>query len=157
MEDLISEGKIQNSDIVGEVHCMHPNFLQAELELSLQNLKVDTLDLYYLHNAAESQLALVGDQVFYERLARALEFLEEKRQEGKIQNYGLATWNCFRSPPWEEGVYVSLEKIVKLAEEVCGADHGLRYIQVPMNTLMYEAYSCLWQTMDKEMVEKDMR
>jgi aryl-alcohol dehydrogenase-like predicted oxidoreductase len=87
---------------------MHPEYLNFSLNQSLDNLKLQSLDLYYLHNCAESQLALLGEDKFYSRLAKAFEFLEEACEDGRIQNYGMATFNCFRSPPEEEGIHLSL-------------------------------------------------
>lgn len=155
IEELKSSKKITEEDIVAEVHCLHPNFLQSQLDLSLQNLKLDCLDLYYLHNAAESQLPILGEKKFYEKLAMAFEFLEESRSKGKIKNYGIATWNSFRSPPWEDGIFVNLSKVVELAEAVCGKENGFNYIQLPMSTVMYEGYTTEWQPVDSNLLEQD--
>jgi len=49
-------------------------------------------------------------------------------QAGKIRNYGLATYSCFRAKPSETKVYLSLEKVVKIAEQVGGKEHHMKYI-----------------------------
>lgn len=49
-------------------HCIHPEFLQVQLERSLSNIGLEALDLYYLNNASESQMLLVGREKFMERL-----------------------------------------------------------------------------------------
>lgn len=67
--------KLTQEDVVKEkfgntpVHCIHPAFLEDQLERSLTNIGVETLDLYYLHNPAESQLPTVGRDQFLDRLA----------------------------------------------------------------------------------------
>ena len=71
--------------------------------------------------------------------------------------YGLATWDCFRVPP-DHKLYVSLEQVVKLAEEVSrsgggggggdGSSHGFRAIKLPVNTGMFEAFLEKWQSID---------
>ena len=43
-----------------------------------------------------------------------------------LARYGLATWDCFRKPPGAPG-YLSLARVVALAEAVGGADHGFRW------------------------------
>ena len=43
-----------------------------------------------------------------DKLARAFEFYEEKRESGDIQFYGMATLNCFRAKYDEEGTYLRL-------------------------------------------------
>jgi len=52
---------------------------------------VETIDLYYLHNAAEQQMSLLGEDKFFNKLAKAFEFLEMKIQLKKIRSYGMAT------------------------------------------------------------------
>ena len=47
---------------------MHPDYLNDQLERSLNNIGVETLDLMYLHNPAESQLPLIGEEKFFDRL-----------------------------------------------------------------------------------------
>jgi len=42
--------------------------LQVQLEQTLSNIGIQTLDLYYLHNVAESQLLLTGHEEFSDRL-----------------------------------------------------------------------------------------
>ncbi len=82
VEDLVKSKAITQDDVVGECHCMHPAFLQNQLQKSLDNLGVKCVDLYYLHNAGEQQLSLMGEEKFNEKLAKAFEFLEKKVQEG---------------------------------------------------------------------------
>ena len=142
LDRLVDQGQLKASDIVMETHCMHPAFLQTQLDLSLKNLCLETLDLYYLHNPAETQLALLGEDKFMHRLAKSFEFLERQISEKKIRNYGLATSLSFRAPIDDEGVHLSLMKVTELAEKVAGKGHGLRFVQVPINTIMFEA---MWQ------------
>lgn len=57
----------------------------------------------------------------------------------------MATWLCFRAKPEEDKIYLNLQKCVELAETVCGKQHGFRFVQVPMSTLMPEAFAEIWQ------------
>ena len=93
----IGKGGLGMEDLVAGCHCMHPEYLSDQLERSLKNLGLKTIDLYYIHNP-ETQLGKVDDITFYKRLALAFEFLESAVREGKIKNYGLATWKAFRQP-----------------------------------------------------------
>lgn len=135
---FIDSGLIKLEDIAGGMHCMAPGYLNDQLNQSLRNLNLDTLDLMYLHNAAESQIPAVGKAEFMRRLRLAFEFYEQARQENRIRFYGLATWSCFRSQP-DEPDYLSLLEIVQLAESVGGAAHGCRFIQLPFNLAFTEA------------------
>jgi aryl-alcohol dehydrogenase-like predicted oxidoreductase len=74
---------------------MSPRYLAHQLDQSLRNLKLQTIDVYYIHNP-ESQFAGVGREDFAARLRAAFQFLESAVDAGKIARYGVATWNGFR-------------------------------------------------------------
>ena len=69
-------------------------------------------------------MPVLGEQKYYDKLAFAFEFLEKKIQEGKIKNYGLATWIGFRAKLEEENIYLSLPKVVDIAKKVGGENHS---------------------------------
>ena len=131
-------GGIGMDDLVAGCHCMHPEYLSNQLERSLKNLGLKTIDLYYIHNP-ETQLGKVDDHTFYERLALAFEFLESAVEEGKIKNYGLATWKAFRLPE-ENGQSISLAQAKNLARQSAGGENDhFRFIQLPLSLPMPEA------------------
>ena len=136
-ETFVKPGIASVDDFVGGSHCMTPAYLQTQLDQSLSNLGVSTVDVYYIHNP-ESQLGYVSETEFYQRLQRAFERLEQNRSEGKLRYYGVATWNGFRTAPDALGHH-SLERIVELARETGGENHGFRFIQLPLNLAMPEA------------------
>ena len=100
----------------------------------------------YIHNAYESQAVTLGSQeLFFEKLKSAFEFYEQKRQEGHLQYYGMATWLCFRAKIEEDKIYLSLQKCIELAERIGGKDkHGFKFIQAPMGVAMPEAFAEKW-------------
>jgi len=142
---MIEEGKITEEDIVAACHCLHPNYLEDQLERTLSNIGLEKLDLYYIHNSVETQLPLIEAEKFRERLSRAFEFCEEKVQKGKIGAYGMATWMCFRAKTEEDKIYMSIQEAVELAEKVGGKEHNFKYIQLPVNMIMPEAFGQKWQ------------
>ena len=93
------------------------------------------VDVLYLHNAVETQLGALGETAFLERLHMAFTWLEEARKQGRIRAYGLATWDCFRKPPLVLSAaasgYMQLQRIVNLAKEVGGSEHGFRCAAQP--------------------------
>ena len=133
-ETFVKPGIASFDDFVGGSHCMTPAYLQSQLDQSLRNMSLECVDVYYIHNP-ESQLQYVSDDEFYKRLKLAFERLEENRQRGKLAHYGVATWNGFRLPPGSPG-YHSLERMVEIAREVGGDEHGFHFIQLPFNELM---------------------
>src|SRR5262245_53471 len=146
VETFIAPGICQWEDFVQGSHCMTPRYLAHQLDQSLRNLQLDCLDIYYIHNP-ESQLEEVTREEFFRRLRLAFEFLETAVDAGKISAYGTATWNGYRVSPESRG-YLSLEEIVQTAEEVAGAGHHFKFVQLPVNIGMIEAFTDLNQTLN---------
>lgn len=149
-ETFVKPGIATFEDIVGGSHCMTPAYLRNQLDQSLQNMNLESVDVYYVHNP-ESQLGHVSEQEFYLRLEAAFAELEKNRAEGKLKFYGVATWNGFRVPSGSSG-YHSLEWMVNLAREAGGESHGFRFIQLPFNLAMPEALTLANQEVTGERV-----
>jgi aryl-alcohol dehydrogenase-like predicted oxidoreductase len=144
-ETFVKPGIASFEDIVGS-HCMTPSYLQNQLDQSLRNMNLECVDVYYIHNP-ESQLGQVSEAEFYARLRAAFALLEENRANGKLNFYGVATWNGFRVPSQSTGHH-SLPRMVSLAREAGGETHGFRFVQLPFNLAMPEAL-----TMANQLVE----
>ena len=127
-----AKGIIREGDVSSGYHCMTIPYLNDQLERSLKNLGVECIDLLYLHNAVEGQIKDVSRELFLKNLRLVFELYEQKRQEGKIKFYGMATWECFRVKS-DTPQYLSLQDTVSMAKEVGGEDHGFRFIQLPFN------------------------
>jgi len=136
-DTFVKPGLASLADIAAGAHCMTPRYLQSQLSQSLANMGLDCVDVYYVHNP-ESQLSAVSAEEFWKRLRAAFEFLEQSVANGKIRNYGVATWNGFRAEPDADG-YHSLEQMSDIAKEVAGVEHHFRFIQLPFNLAMPEA------------------
>jgi len=146
----VSAGVLKPEDVVGGMHSMAPAFLADQLERSRRNLKLETIDVFYLHNP-ETQLGFLTQGEFHDRVARAFEALEEMADHGKIAAYGMATWQGFRTKAGaSEGL--SLTKLLELAAQAGGKDHRFRFIQLPFNLGMVEAF-----TLKRESVNGAMR
>jgi len=138
-ETFVKPGIAGFEDFVGGSHCMTPDYLQHQLLQSLANMNLECVDVYYVHNP-ESQLDHVSEEEFYLRLKMAFESLEQGRSEGKLKFYGVATWNGFRVDANARG-YHSLARMEAVAREVGGDAHGFRFIQLPLNLAMPEAFT----------------
>jgi aryl-alcohol dehydrogenase-like predicted oxidoreductase len=121
------------SDVVGGMHSMAPDFLEDQIGRSLANMGMDTLDVFYLHNP-ETQLGFITPGEFEARLLSAFERLERLVDQQKLRWYGAATWDGFRKGA------LSLPRIVELATQAGGPEHHFRFIQLPFNIAMVEAY-----------------
>ncbi|MFZ0887026.1 MAG: aldo/keto reductase [Candidatus Binataceae bacterium] len=138
-EKYLDTGIIEPADLVEGSHCIAPGYIEAMIEISRANLGLETIDIYYLHNP-ESQLGSVDRSELTARIRRVFELLERKVAEGAIAVYGTATWNGYRVAP-DDRSYLSLDEMVRAAQEVGGQDHHFRAIQLPFNLAMPEALS----------------
>jgi aryl-alcohol dehydrogenase-like predicted oxidoreductase len=135
--EFVKRGIFRPEEVAAGCHCLAPGYLADQLERSLTNLGVESVDVFYLHNP-ETQLGEVSSQEFRRRIARAFAFLESAAREGKIGAYGFATWNCFREDPQAHG-YLSLAAIEEIARQAGGPNHRFRFLQLPFNLAMPEA------------------
>jgi len=136
LQDLNARGKAR-TDLVNIndylKHSIHPEFLENQIELSLQRLKIKTIDSYLLHNP-EYYFKTKNShrEEYYTRLQKAFVFLEEKVREGKIKSYGISS-NTF---PLEasDPEHTDFKKVLNIAKAVSN-QHHFRYIQFPFNLL----------------------
>jgi aryl-alcohol dehydrogenase-like predicted oxidoreductase len=150
LETFVESGVAPRGEIVRGGHCLAPGYLRDQLDRSRKNLGLETIDLYYLHNI-ETQRAAVGPQEFRRRLTVAVEVLEEDAAAGGISAWGLATWDGLRAPA-EHPEHLSMEEVRALAEEVGGAGHHFRGVQLPVNLAMAEAIGYPSQRLSGEKV-----
>jgi aryl-alcohol dehydrogenase-like predicted oxidoreductase len=137
-EAFVRPGIARFEDFAAGSHCMTPAYLAHQIDQSLRNMNLAALDVYYIHNP-ETQLGVVSREEFETRLRAAFVQLEQSVAEGKIKNYGVATWNGFRLAPHERA-YHSLERMLELAREAAGGgEHHFRFVQLPFNLAMPEA------------------
>jgi len=123
-------------DIVAGSHCMTPTFLANQVQRSLQNLGLNCIDVYYLHNP-ETQLTELSRPDFLEHVRDAFIYLESAVSAGQIQFYGMATWNGFRQDARARDA-MQLAEIAQIAKDVAGDAHHFRFVQLPFNLGMTE-------------------
>jgi len=145
---VIEAGLASYDEVVAGCHCLSPGYLDHALAASLKNLRVQTIDGYYLHNP-EQQLDEVSREQFLQRLEAAFALLEQRAQDGALRFYGIATWNGLRANP-KARAYLSLEALAAIAARVGGSAHHFRLIQLPYNLAMPEAWTFENQTVEGE-------
>ena len=139
MREYVELGILDPAQLAGGMHRMAPAYLENQLERSRRNLGLETIDVFYLHNP-ESQLADISREVFLQRIRDSFAMLEEQVKAGSLRYYGMATWSAFRLPENSRD-YVSLAEVAELAREQAGDEHHFRFIQLPFNLAMPEAYA----------------
>jgi aryl-alcohol dehydrogenase-like predicted oxidoreductase len=130
----VAPAGMAKDDVAGGMHSMAPDFLSHQIDRSLANMGLDTIDVFYLHNP-ETQLGFVTGGAFDARLASAFDRLEHLVQQKKIRWYGAATWDGLR----KKGA-LNLARLVEIAGDVAGEEHHFRFVQLPFNIAMVEAY-----------------
>lgn len=122
-------------------HCIHPDFLEDQLNCSLKRLGLEAVDVYLLHNPeyfiefSVKKLRNTVEQtrkLYLERIKNAFEFLEEKVKEGKIKSYGISS-NTFPSA-FDFRNFTPLDKIYEIAQKI-NPNHNFKVIQLPANLL----------------------
>lgn len=141
---LEGPGILSAGEVVDGCHAMTPRYLAHQLEVSRAALGLEAVDLFHLHNP-EQQLPHLGPDAFYTAMTRAFEACEGFVQAGKIRAYGVATWNGFRVPPGRPD-HLSLERLLAAATDIGGRGHHFRWIQLPLNLALTEAFLAPTQT-----------
>ena len=127
-----------------QANCLAPEFLREQVSNSLENLGLDTVDLYYVHNP-ETHLREASREEFEGRLRRAFEALEDEVKAGRVDAYGVATWNGFRVPETRDE-HLSMERVSEIARHAAGGKSSLEAVQLPYNARMRGAATDETQT-----------
>jgi aryl-alcohol dehydrogenase-like predicted oxidoreductase len=141
--EFVETGLVERDDLARGQHAIAPDFIDAQLDWSLENLGLDQIDLYYVHNP-ETQLQVRSREEVYDQLEATFTRLEERAAEGDISTYGVATWNAFRVPESHDQ-YLALPEVVSRARKAAKAAGNtathLRAIQLPFNVFMADAFT----------------
>jgi aryl-alcohol dehydrogenase-like predicted oxidoreductase len=120
-------------------HCIHPDFLENQISLSLERLQLETIDAYLLHNPeyylgwAAKNAITPGDakKEYHRRIRNAFHHLEKEVKRGRIRYYGISS-NTFPERS-DHPEFTSLETICDIAASL--PPHHFRLIQLPFNLL----------------------
>jgi aryl-alcohol dehydrogenase-like predicted oxidoreductase len=147
---LAGPGVLAPEDVVDGCHALTPRYLAHQLGVSLEALGVARVDLFHLHNP-EHQRPALGPGKFREVMRKAFQACEELALQGRIGAYGCATWNGFRVPPGAPD-HLSLEELLEDALAAGGKGHHFRWIQLPLNLALPEAFTQATQPFRGEML-----
>lgn len=132
-EKLIDTGILSKEDVYMEETLwltMNPKYFEYALEVSRKHLNLETIDIYYIHEL-ELSMKHYGEKEFYRRLKDIIVAYENMVKEGKIKEYGMATWDAFQLNPSNEQ-YISLEKVMEVVESVTTKYH-FKHLMLPIN------------------------
>ena len=114
--------KISNTAI----HCIQPDYLKVQIETSLKRMNRTMIDGYFLHNPEYYMLndSNADEDIYYERIKRAFEFLENQVKNGIIRYYGIS----------ESTGVTNFSRLLNIASEVCSSNH-FKLMQFPFNLI----------------------
>jgi len=111
--------------------CFTPGWLQTSIETSRAALGVTTIDVMLLQEP--EWLRVAGP--WQPALAAAFEALEQARTAGWIGAYGISSFFGVLGGPNHE-LHLDLGAVTGLARSVGGNEHGLRFVQFPINMVV---------------------
>lgn len=142
-EEYVDSAIVDHEDLALGQHAITPAFIDDQIDRSLSNLSMETIDLYYVHNP-ETQLEARSRDAVYDQLEETFTRLEERVAAGDLRHYGVATWESFRVPEGHDS-YLSLPEVVQRAHRgaaAVGAEKThLQAIQMPFNVHMADAFT----------------
>ena len=120
-------------------HCIHPDFIRDQIELSLARTGLDCIDVYLLHNPEYYLMDSVNHgkdispanlhKEFYRRIKDAFGALEELVEEGLIKYYGVSSNTLGGSGG--DLTTTSLTRMHKVASEF--PNNHFAVVQLPFN------------------------
>ncbi len=144
--NFLRTGLVKLEEMTPQGHYLSGEFINWCFERSLKNMETDYIDVYFLHNP-EEQLLFISRERFGEKIRECFGVLEEKVREGKLRFYGLATWHGFRVPSGSRQ-HLDLPDLIRTAESVGGKNHHFKFLQLPYNLGMTEAFTLKNQSLN---------
>ncbi len=130
---------LQPADIVGGMHSMKPEFLEDQIERSRANLGVDS-DRHLLPAQSGNPTGPHSGAGILPSHSRGVRQAGGAGGGGTIRYYGTATWAGYRGLSGHRE-RLSLARIAEIAKSVAGGGHHFRFVQVPYNMAMTEAFT----------------
>jgi aryl-alcohol dehydrogenase-like predicted oxidoreductase len=127
-------------------HCIHPEFIETQIQRSLERMRLQHIDIYLLHNPeyylTEKEYhggpTPQDHEEFYRRIREAFRFLESQVDSGAIRWYGISSNNYVLPHP--DPTMTSVSRCLEEARRI-KREHHFRIIQLPMN--LYESGGAL--------------
>ena len=122
-------------------HSIHPEYLDAQINISLKRLNRKYLDCFLLHSPEyyyqePNEGSGSNSNEYYSRMKKAFEFLEEQVTKGKIRYYGVSSNTL--SLDSNNPKATDIKRLLSITNEVSLNNH-FKFIQFPFNIVENEA------------------
>ncbi len=148
--EVVEKGLGKVEDLVS-MHCISPEYIAFQLELSRQLMGVETLDTFLI-DQPEVHIPVIGKAALNNKLQAAFTVLEEAVKAGRLRYYGISTFNGFRAET-DNTLFQSITSLIGLAEKAAQAawqdiqaKHHFKVVQLPFNQVMQEGFTRFSQT-----------
>ncbi len=143
--EVVLTGLGRVDDLV-QAHCISPEYIGFQLELSRQLMGVETLDAF-LVDQPEVHIPVIGKEMLNRKLVKVFVVLEQAVKEGRLRSYGISTFNGFRVET-DNPLFESLTSLQGLAEKAAQqvwqqatAKHHFKVVQIPFNQVLQEGFT----------------
>lgn len=143
---ILEKGLAQPADLANEAHLLAPDYIEQQLAWSLEGLGVETLDAF-LVDQPEVHIPVIGKERVNQKLRAIFEVLERAVSDGRLKNYGIATFEGCRVET-DAKLFQSLTSMQGLAEKAAqeatgdsGASHHFKLVSLPYNQAMLEGFT----------------
>jgi len=140
-----------SSDLLTQAHCISPEYIAFQLELSRQLMGVETLDAFLI-DQPEVHIPAIGKDQLNRKLEKVFMVLEQAVKDKKLRYYGISTFNGFRAET-DDPVFQSITSMQGHAEKAAHAvwkdnlaKHQFKVVQMPFNQVMQEGFTRFSQT-----------
>jgi aryl-alcohol dehydrogenase-like predicted oxidoreductase len=95
-------------------HNISPEFLETQINESLARLRIETIDIFLLHNPETYLKASGNREQYYARIEKAFVYLESERKAGRIRNYGVSSNTLTETDA--KTTFTSLTRLLEIAK-----------------------------------------
>lgn len=119
-------------------HCIHPDFLDDQISMSLQRMRLNKIDVFLLHNPeyflSFTNLNDIEEllELYYRRIEKAFRYLETEVEKGRISFYGVSSNTFGINSNYRN--FSSLEKMIEIANGI-KENNRFAVVQAPLNLL----------------------
>jgi len=116
-------------------HSIHPEYLDAQIKISLKRLKRKSIDGFLLHSPEyyfEQKDGPNSKEEYYNRIKKAFEFLEDEVKKKTIRYYGISS-NTLPSIQNEQNA-TDLKTLIDIASQI-SSTNNFKLIQFPFNII----------------------
>ena len=152
-QEVVAKGLGRSEDLT-QAHCISPEYIAFQLELSRQLMGVETLDAFLI-DQPEVHIPAIGKDQLNRKLEKVFMVLEQAVKDKKLRYYGISTFEGFRVET-DNPLFQSITSMQGHAEKAARAiwrdeqaKHQFKVVQMPFNQVMQEGFTRFSQATGK--------